>query len=150
MGRYRWRNWYVGGFVLSVVSDRIPGHNIEVMDRYFPVSSFDAIYLIDLCEPLLDVARRRFEKKGWRNVHVLCQDAQHFQLPGWSNGMQLEGSVGFVTLSYSLSMVCTPLDNFRLGAHACFPDGRFSLCSRSCSPSTLPHRRSCGSRRLLH
>ncbi|KAJ6606167.1 hypothetical protein DFH09DRAFT_1119498 [Mycena vulgaris] len=79
------------------------GNSIEVMDKYFPVSSFDAIYLVDLREPLLEVARRRFEKKGWKNVHVLCQDAQHFQLPEWSKGMQLDGSVSFVTLSYSLS-----------------------------------------------
>jgi len=56
------------------------GHNIELMDKHFPISSFDAVYLIDLCDSLLDVARRRFAQKGWKNVIVLCQDASEFSL----------------------------------------------------------------------
>ncbi|KAJ7703287.1 S-adenosyl-L-methionine-dependent methyltransferase [Mycena rosella] len=80
------------------------GHNIELMNAYMPISSFDAVYLIDLCEPLLDVARARFAKKGWTNVTVLCQDASEFSLPEWINGKDPKGSVGFVSLSYSLSM----------------------------------------------
>ena len=76
------------------------------MDKHFPISSFDAVYLIDLCDSLLDVARRRFAKKGWKNVHVLCQDASEFTLPEWSElGIDPKGSVSFVTMSYSLSMV---------------------------------------------
>ncbi|KAG6917420.1 hypothetical protein DXG01_002505 [Tephrocybe rancida] len=81
------------------------GHNIELMDKYFPIKSFDAVYLIDLCEPLLQVARKRFAAKGWSNVTVLCQDASQFTLPEWSDGKDPKGSVGFVTLSYSLSMI---------------------------------------------
>lgn len=83
------------------------GHNIELMDTLFPISSFDAIYLVDLCEPLLQVARKRFADKGWRNVIVLCQDASEFSLPEWA-GIDPKGTVGFVTLSYSLSMVRVP------------------------------------------
>lgn len=75
------------------------------MDKHFPVSSFDAIYLVDLCEPLLQIARRRFAKKGWTNITVLCQDASEFLLSEWKDGKEPKGSVGFVTLSYSLSMV---------------------------------------------
>lgn len=75
------------------------------MDKHFPISSFDAVYLIDLCEPLLQVARKRFAEKGWSNVTVLCQDASEFSLPEWCDGKDPKGSVGFVTLSYSLSMV---------------------------------------------
>ena len=70
-----------------------------------PISSFDAIYLIDLCEPLLEVARKRFERKGWKNITVLCQDATEFSLPEWKSASDAKGAVGFVTLSYSLSMV---------------------------------------------
>ncbi|KAJ6630276.1 hypothetical protein B0H10DRAFT_1983869 [Mycena sp. CBHHK59/15] len=81
------------------------GRNIEVMDNHFPISTFDAVYLIDLCEPLLQVARERFAKKGWRNVTVLCQDAADFFLPEWSDGRDPKGSVGFVTMSYSLTMI---------------------------------------------
>lgn len=82
------------------------GHNIELMDKHFPISSFDAVYLVDLCEPLLQVARKRFAEKGWGNVTVLCQDASEFSLPEWA-GKDPKGTVGFVTLSYSLSMVYT-------------------------------------------
>ncbi|EIW71585.1 hypothetical protein TREMEDRAFT_67852 [Tremella mesenterica DSM 1558] len=63
------------------------GWNIEKMDEYLPISYFDAIYLIDLCEPLLEVARARFAAKGWKNVHVLCQDASRFVLPEWESGI---------------------------------------------------------------
>ncbi|KAF8130541.1 hypothetical protein EV363DRAFT_1450349 [Boletus edulis] len=80
------------------------GHNIELMDKHFPISQFDAVYLIDLCEPLLDVARKRFARKGWGNITVLCQDATEFSLPEWST-TDPKGSVNFITLSYSLSMI---------------------------------------------
>lgn len=38
---------------------------------------------IDLCEPLLEVARKRFAKMGLKNVHCLRQDATyvHLRLP---------------------------------------------------------------------
>lgn len=75
-------------------------------DEYLPVTYFDAIYLIDLCEPLLQVARKRFAAKGWKNVHVLCQDASKFVLPEWESGeLDPRGSITAITLSYSLSMV---------------------------------------------
>ena len=77
------------------------------MDDYMPISSFDAVYLIDLCEPLLDIARRRFAAKGWKNVHCLHQDASKFILPEWQDGeIPTLGQVSLVTMSYSLSMVC--------------------------------------------
>ncbi|WOO81404.1 uncharacterized protein LOC62_03G004932 [Vanrija pseudolonga] len=82
------------------------GWNIEQMDEYLPHTYFDKIYLIDLCEPLLDVARRRFAAKGWKNVHVLCQDASRFVLPEWESGeLDPRGSLTAITLSYSLSMI---------------------------------------------
>lgn len=81
------------------------------MHKYLPIPSFDAVYIVDLCEPLLQVARKRFADKGWKNVTVLCQDASQFSLPEWSDGKDPKGCVSFVTLSYSLSMVhaLTPL-----------------------------------------
>ncbi len=93
-------------FFFTVIILIILGYNIELMDKNFPISEFDAVYLIDLCEPLLQVARSRFAKRGWHNVTVLCQDACDFYLPEWSaKGVNPQGSVSFVTLSYSLSMV---------------------------------------------
>lgn len=75
-------------------------------DEYLPISYFDAVYLIDLCEPLLQIARHRIAARGWKNVHVLCQDAGHFVLPEWESGqLDPRGSLAAITLSYSLSMV---------------------------------------------
>lgn len=54
------------------------------MHAFCPIETFDAVYLIDLCEPLLEVARKRFAARGWKNVHVLCQDATQFVFPCWS------------------------------------------------------------------
>ncbi|KAJ3553141.1 hypothetical protein NM688_g3775 [Phlebia brevispora] len=105
------------------------GFNIEEMDKYFPISEFDKVYLIDLCEPLLSIARKRFAARGWKNVHVLCQDATFFTLPEWESGevcargavrqVTSSGSsyqskhtpnpilllISLFTLSYSLSMI---------------------------------------------
>ncbi|GJE99974.1 related to Betaine lipid synthase [Phanerochaete sordida] len=82
------------------------GFNIEEMDKYFPIKDFDSVYLIDLCQPLLDVARRRFVARGWNHVQVLCQDATFFSLPEWdSNLVTARGAVSLFTLSYSLSMI---------------------------------------------
>lgn len=75
------------------------------MDKYYLVSSFDAIYVVDHRQPLLELARKRFEKRGWSNVFVLCQDASALSLPEWQDGSDPRGSVGLVTMSYSLSMV---------------------------------------------
>ncbi|CAK9784087.1 hypothetical protein CC85DRAFT_58115 [Cutaneotrichosporon oleaginosum] len=82
------------------------GWNIEHMDEYLPHTYWDAIYLVDLCEPLLEVAKKRFAAKGWKNIHVLCQDASRFVLPEWESGeLDPRGSITAITLSYSLSMI---------------------------------------------
>ncbi|QRV79652.1 betaine lipid synthase [Ceratobasidium sp. AG-Ba] len=81
------------------------GWNIEAMGEFMPIKSFDAVYLVDLCEPLLQIARRRFAAKGWTNVHVIHSDACTFTLPGWPANSVPVGCVSLVTLSYSLSMI---------------------------------------------
>lgn len=77
------------------------GWNIEQMDKFFPVAEFDQIYLIDLCEPLLKVARERFKRLGYKNVQALCQNAKDFTLPG----LDPEQKVDLFTCSYSISMI---------------------------------------------
>ncbi|CAD6983485.1 unnamed protein product [Tilletia controversa] len=77
------------------------GWNIEMMGKYFPLEELSAIYLIDLCEPLLKVARERFNHMGLTNVQVLCQDAQEFSLPGLDDGRKVD----LFTCSYSISMM---------------------------------------------
>ncbi|CCG81536.1 Putative uncharacterized protein [Taphrina deformans PYCC 5710] len=71
------------------------GWNIEKMHTYIPLENFSAIYLVDLCEPLLEVARRRLAR--FPNVHVVKADATVLPLD--------VDQVDFVTMSYSLSMI---------------------------------------------
>ncbi|KAJ2725047.1 hypothetical protein GGI07_001515 [Coemansia sp. Benny D115] len=78
------------------------GWNIEEMDKYLDIRRFKAIYLVDLCQPLCEVAKRRFMTKGWSNVFVVCQDAASFTLSELGNDAN---QVDLVTMSYSLSMI---------------------------------------------
>ncbi|EPQ30272.1 uncharacterized protein PFL1_02388 [Pseudozyma flocculosa PF-1] len=77
------------------------GWNIEQMNEFFPIAELSQVYLIDLCEPLLEVARKRFAAKGFTNVRVLCQDASDFVLPG----LAADQKVDLFTCSYSISMI---------------------------------------------
>ncbi|KAL1986858.1 hypothetical protein VTN96DRAFT_5511 [Rasamsonia emersonii] len=85
------------------------GYNIEAMNQFLPVETFFShVYLVDLSPSLLEVARQRFARLGWKNVTVVCQDAREFRLPGVSeNGASKsqEGGADLVTMSYSLSMI---------------------------------------------
>ncbi|KAM0746256.1 hypothetical protein T439DRAFT_360574 [Meredithblackwellia eburnea MCA 4105] len=82
------------------------GWNVEEMDKYFPISEFDAVYVLDLCGPLLEVSKERFAARGWKNVHCLLQDATTFVLPEWEKeGVDPNGALDFVSMSYSLSMM---------------------------------------------
>ncbi|KAL1976867.1 hypothetical protein VTN31DRAFT_3149 [Thermomyces dupontii] len=79
------------------------GYNIEAMNQFVKVESFFShVYLVDLSPSLLEVARKRFERLGWKNVSVVCQDAREFRLPGAGDG---NGCADLVTMSYSLSMI---------------------------------------------
>jgi betaine lipid synthase len=74
------------------------------MNAFLPVDRFFShVYLVDLSPSLLEVARQRFERLGWKNVSVICRDARAFRLPG-ANGAS-NGGADIVTMSYSLSMI---------------------------------------------
>ncbi|KAI7816283.1 hypothetical protein BC939DRAFT_469608 [Gamsiella multidivaricata] len=81
------------------------GWNIEQMNNYFPISKFERVYLVDLCPSLCRIARERFQKFGWTNVIVLCEDALGSDFPGIANP---KGKIDMITMSYSLSM----MDNY--------------------------------------
>ncbi|CAJ2500319.1 Uu.00g031720.m01.CDS01 [Anthostomella pinea] len=99
------------------------GWNIETMSRFVDVPNFfDSVYLVDFSPSLCEVARKRFDRLGWRNVKVICQDARKFRLdqyepvsPGcrsWSPSMGYftedgpkHGGASLITMSYSLSMI---------------------------------------------
>jgi betaine lipid synthase len=83
------------------------------MSAFLPVdTSFSHIYVVDLSPSLCEVARKRFERLGWTNVTVVCQDARKFRLPTdaepapTDDGSEPQyGLADLVTMSYSLSMI---------------------------------------------
>lgn len=101
------------------------GWNIEQMGHYLPVNDFfHAVYLVDLSTSLCEVAKARFERLGWKNVFVVCQDARTFRLSDYEAGVDNEKAVfsigqsaydeqehghkvnaDLITMSYSLSMI---------------------------------------------
>ena len=91
--------------------DAFHRYNIEAMSAFVPVDKFfDHVYLVDLSPSLCNVARQRFERLGWKNVTVLCQDARSFRLPERHIDPQSKSSAtsdlaDLITMSYSLSMI---------------------------------------------
>ncbi|KAG6029179.1 hypothetical protein E4U19_001136 [Claviceps sp. Clav32 group G5] len=101
------------------------GWNIEAMGRFVNVPDFFShVYLVDFSPSLCGVARRRFERLGWKNVTVVCEDARKFRLEDYESGMSpaqnllrspllsyfkqqnpRQGGADLVTMSYSLSMI---------------------------------------------
>lgn len=88
--------------------NRKPRYNIEAMASFLPVQEFFShVYLVDLSPSLCEVARQRFERLGWKNITVVCQDARSFCLPDDNVDPIKSARFGadVVTLSYSLSMI---------------------------------------------
>jgi betaine lipid synthase len=102
------------------------GWNIEAMSQHVNVPEFfSSVYLVDFSPSLCEVARKRFERLGWKNVTVVCQDARKFRLEDYeadltpdlapirspllsyfNNKQRPEhGGADLVTMSYSLSMI---------------------------------------------
>eukprot|EP01025_Chloroclados_australasicus_P048612 TRINITY_DN5514_c0_g1_i2.p1 TRINITY_DN5514_c0_g1~~TRINITY_DN5514_c0_g1_i2.p1 ORF type:complete len:667 (-),score=70.82 TRINITY_DN5514_c0_g1_i2:573-2573(-) len=75
------------------------GENVDMMSEYLPLDKFKAIYVVDLCHSLCEVAKKKAVAKGWKNVIVVEADACTFE-PRQEHGMAT-----LVTFSYSLSMI---------------------------------------------
>ncbi len=71
------------GFNIAAVAERVP--------------QLSKVYLVDLSTSLLQVARKRFDEKGWSHVRTEEADATTFTPE--------EGSADVVTFSYSLTMI---------------------------------------------
>mmetsp|Transcript_20159 Transcript_20159/g.56144 ORF Transcript_20159/g.56144 Transcript_20159/m.56144 type:complete len:687 (-) Transcript_20159:861-2921(-) len=109
------------------------GENVDMMFEYLPMECFKAIYVVDLCHSLCEVAKQKVLERGWKNVHVVESDACTFTPPG--------GSASLVTFSYSLSMIppfhnavdaaCSYLSNDGfLGVADFFVSGKYDLPMR--------------------
>ncbi|KAK1690312.1 hypothetical protein BDP55DRAFT_627998 [Colletotrichum godetiae] len=101
------------------------GWNIEAMSSFVNVPEFfTSVYLVDFSPSLCEVARQRFERLGWNNVKVVCEDARKFRLEDYENDLPSNrvpprspvlsyfsqkraehGGADLITMSYSLSMI---------------------------------------------
>eukprot|EP00310_Coccolithus_braarudii_P017139 CAMPEP_0183336142 /NCGR_PEP_ID=MMETSP0164_2-20130417/4214_1 /TAXON_ID=221442 /ORGANISM="Coccolithus pelagicus ssp braarudi, Strain PLY182g" /LENGTH=308 /DNA_ID=CAMNT_0025505613 /DNA_START=6 /DNA_END=930 /DNA_ORIENTATION=+ len=74
------------------------GANLE-MAGDAAVMSFAKVYIVDLCIPLLEVARKRCAERGWHNVECVEGDAATWVPP------EGRSKVDLLTFSYSLTMI---------------------------------------------
>lgn len=70
--------------------------NVDMMSEYIDLSAFDKIYVVDITPSLCQVARKKVEARGWKNVIVVEGDACTFKPKEMAT---------LVTFSYSLSMI---------------------------------------------
>lgn len=92
------------------------GSNLEYLGDV--VDSLGHVYIVDLADSLLDIARLRVQREGWTNVTTVTGDATTFRPPD---------SVDVVTFSYSLTMIP---DWFAAVENACAmlrPGGRIGV-----------------------
>lgn len=80
------------------------------MASFLPVNDyFRAVYLVDLSPSLCNIAKARFARLGWNNVHVVCQDARYFNLEQYeADAVDSKSAVpraDLLTMSYALSMI---------------------------------------------
>jgi len=73
------------------------GSNLEYFSADAPIGQLERVYVVDLAESLLSVAKKRSRDRGWENVEVVAADATRFQPAG--------EQVDVVTFSYSLTMI---------------------------------------------
>ncbi len=82
-----------GGKVLDMGGGT--GRSVEWLeDRLDDLSS---VTVVDLCEPLLNVARQRIATRGWTNVQAVCADVTRYNAPA--------ESIDAIAFSYSLTMI---------------------------------------------
>jgi len=65
------------------------------------MKSFSKVIVLDLCGPLLEVAKQHIAANGWTNVETLEADACSPNTPG----LPAAGTVDLITMSYSLTMI---------------------------------------------
>jgi betaine lipid synthase len=91
------------------------------MEAFVPVAQFfRTVYLVDFSPSLCQIAKTRFERLGWKNIKVICQDARYFKLEDYEdevdqsvvikekeyeNSSQTGIGADLITMSYALSMI---------------------------------------------
>ena len=91
---------------------------------------FSSVYLVDLSPSLCEIAQQRFQRLGWDNVKVVCEDARKFTIENYDGGIpnrgistyypvshhvprrqNEHGVADLITMSYSLSMIVSTLNS---------------------------------------
>jgi ubiquinone/menaquinone biosynthesis C-methylase UbiE len=123
------------------------GYNVESFRTC--LDKFHAIYLLDLCVPLTQVAQRdradKYNKRSNNNntnnnthntIHVIHGDATDFDCPG----LPVAGSVDLVTISYSLVMIPNWHQAIQNALRLLKPDGKgmIAISDFTVSPDQRP------------
>jgi betaine lipid synthase len=123
------------------------GWNIEAMAKFVNVPEFfSSVYLVDFSPSLCEVAQKRFDRLGWKNVTVVCQDARKFRLEDYETSMNAvqtplrspalsyfnqhrpeHGGADLITMSYSLSMIPDYFSVVDSLTHLLSPHGVFGV-----------------------
>ena len=69
--------------------------NVKTMSKYIDLSKFEKIYVVDICGPLCDVAKKKATALGWNNVEIVEADVCEFEPE--------RKPATLITFSYSLS-----------------------------------------------
>ena len=95
--------------------------NVDMMSQYIDLSTFDKIYVVDICSALCEVAREKVKKRGWYNVEIVEGDACTFAP---------EEPATLITFSYSLTSkknkVARSIHNVVLGSCCMYSMENFS------------------------
>lgn len=71
--------------------------NVKSMSKYMDLAKFQKIYVVDICGPLCEVARKKANSLGWNNVEIVEADVCEFEPD--------KKPATLITFSYSLSMI---------------------------------------------
>jgi len=119
------------------------GENVQMMNDYFPIADFKAVYVVDLCHALCQQAEKKVKKNKWKNVHVVEMDACKFELPN-------DEKATLITFSYSLSMIPPFHEAVDQAMSYLDNDGLFGVCDFFVSGKyDLPIRQMCWGRRFF-
>lgn len=81
------------------------GSNLEFFGKE-GIRNFKQVYILDLCEPLLEVAEKRVKANGWEDkVKCVMGDACDQSQDGAEGKLPAPGTVDVITFSYSLTMI---------------------------------------------
>lgn len=76
--------------------------NLELMGDTIDAGLWSQVYVLDLCAPLLEVAKQRVKARGWGSkVSLIEGDATDISTPG----LPAPGTVDVLTFSYALTMI---------------------------------------------